>query len=158
VRFLAQANEIESMARELGFATQRIYFEEHSHEAQFTAMRSADVFLSVHGAAFTWMLFLDTLGGNAFCRSVIEMMLPIKDFLVPFYLHEASLANVSLIRVGNAQSRFLGGGGTTKRRNLLKKDKNPYAILREPQLISFNLIDVQSALSRALRLRMACMT
>ncbi|CUG91356.1 Hypothetical protein, putative, partial [Bodo saltans] len=121
VRFLAQANEIEAMARELGFATQRIYFEEHSYEAQFTAMRSADVFLSVHGAAFAWTLFLDTLGPNAFCRSMIEMMVPIREELIPFHIHEATLGNMSFFRVRNPIPKFLS---SRKKIVGVKKDRN----------------------------------
>jgi hypothetical protein len=155
VRFLAQANEIESMARELGFATQRIYFEEHSYEAQFTAMRSADVFLSVHGAAFAWTLFLDTLGGNAFCRSMIEMMVPIREALIPFHIHEATLGNMSFFRIRNPMSRFLAPQPHVSK---ILKDRNPYALLREPQVLSYDLEQVRAALQQTLALRRRCLT
>ncbi|CUI14449.1 Hypothetical protein, putative, partial [Bodo saltans] len=150
---LAQANEIEAMARELGFATQRIYFEEHSYEAQFTAMRSADVFLSVHGAAFAWTLFLDTLGPNAFCRSMIEMMVPIREELIPFHIHEATLGNMSFFRVRNPIPKFLS---SRKKIVGVKKDRNPYALLREPQVLWYDLNYVNVTLLEALKRREQC--
>ncbi|CUI14447.1 Hypothetical protein, putative, partial [Bodo saltans] len=140
--------------RELGFATQRIYFEEHSYEAQFTAMRSADVFLSVHGAALTWLLFLDTLGPNAFCRSVIEMMVTLPERYIPFYIHEATLSNVSHFRVRKPEVTLFNV--SKRERAILESKRNPFRMMLKSQSLSYDLEAVKVTLHEAAQRRRLC--
>jgi hypothetical protein len=83
------------------------------------------------------------------------MMVPIREALIPFHIHEATLGNMSFFRIRNPMSKFLS---TKKRIASVKKDRNPYALLREPQVLSYDLEQVRAALQQTLALRRRCLS
>jgi hypothetical protein len=74
-RRLGQAQEIVTMAREIGFCVLPFESESYSSETQLRTARGADMVAGVHGQGLSWMIAMDgsRSGGTAAgCRRVLE--------------------------------------------------------------------------------------
>lgn len=148
------------MAKRIGFEVQEITMEHHPPAVQAAAARYADVIMGVHGAAFTWLSMLSTVRReNQGCRTVIELLPKVSKSLINFYVHQASVSAVTLIRVP------LLRGVVDDSLEEIKKSKDMQQILRSRNPLRFMLwnmthyyqmSDVEEALTRAMAKRQQC--
>lgn len=158
-RNMADVDTISSIAESLGYAVQRIVFEQHPPRTQFVAMRSADVFIAIHGAAFTWMMFLNTLGANSECRSVIELLTSLPTRFIHFYVVQSKLSNVTLFRVPMLRQEFHHlPKRELKRIAHISKVRNPFVAQNKNQTLYYDIEKVRKALADARELHRQCVT